>query len=136
MSASDRRDLAAISSPACAALYGLQVLAEAVSDSDSNYTRFICIAKELQVYPGANRMSLMLNVRHTPGALYAMIARFAALGLNLTKIESRPIAGTDFEFMFYFDLDASVYAPEALQLLCELEAGPETFNYLGSYSEM
>lgn len=136
VSASDRRDLAAISSPACAALYGLQVLAEAVSDSDSNYTRFICIAKELQVYPGANRMSLMLNVRHTPGALYAMIARFAALGLNLTKIESRPIAGTDFEFMFYFDLDASVYAPEALQLLCELEAGPETFNYLGSYSEM
>jgi chorismate mutase/prephenate dehydratase len=136
VSASDRRDIAAISSPACAAIYGLSVLAEAVSDSDSNFTRFICIAKELQVYPGANRMSLMLNVRHTPGALYAMIAKFAALGLNLTKIESRPIAGTDFEFMFYFDLDASVYAPEALQLLCELDAGPETFTYLGSYSEL
>ncbi|MEA4999931.1 MAG: prephenate dehydratase domain-containing protein [Candidatus Limiplasma sp.] len=136
VSASDRSDLAAISSPACAALYGLHVLADQVSDSDSNFTRFICIAKELQIYPGANRMSLMLNVRHTPGALYAMIAKFAALGLNLTKIESRPIAGTDFEFMFYFDLDASVYAPEALQLLCELDAGPETFTYLGSYSEM
>ena len=51
----------------------------------------------------------MLNVPHRPGALYGMIARFAALGLNLTKLESRPIAGTDFEFMFYFDLDASVY---------------------------
>lgn len=136
VSASERRDLAAISSPACAALYGLNTVAEAVSDSDSNFTRFICIAKELQIYPGANRMSLMLNVRHTPGALYLMIAKFAALGLNLTKIESRPIAGTDFEFMFYFDLDASVYAPEALQLLCELEAGPETFTYLGSYSEI
>ena len=136
VSASDRRDLAAISSPACAAIYGLSIVAEAVSDSDSNFTRFICIAKELQIYPGANRMSLMLNVRHTPGALYAMIAKFAALGLNLTKIESRPIAGTDFEFMFYFDLDASVYAPEALQLLCELDAGPETFTFLGSYSEL
>ncbi|HNX61359.1 MAG TPA: prephenate dehydratase domain-containing protein [Candidatus Limiplasma sp.] len=136
VAASDRTDLAAISSPACAALYGLNVLSDAVSDSDSNYTRFICIAKELQIYPGANRMSLMLNVRHTPGALYAMIAKFAALGLNLTKIESRPIAGTDFEFMFYFDLDASVYAPEALQLLCELDAGPEPFTYLGSYSEI
>lgn len=136
VSNNERNDLAAISSPACAALYGLNVVAENVSDSDSNYTRFICIAKELQIYPGANRMSLMLNVRHTPGALYAMIARFAALGLNLTKIESRPIAGTDFEFMFYFDLDASVYAPEALQLLCELDAGPETFTYLGSYSEI
>ncbi len=136
VSASDRRNLAAISSPACAAIYGLSIVAEAVSDSDSNFTRFICIAKELQIYPGANRMSLMLNVRHTPGALYAMIAKFAALGLNLTKIESRPIAGTDFEFMFYFDLDASVYAPEALQLLCELDAGPETFTFLGSYSEL
>ena len=136
VSASERNDLAAISSPACAAIYGLNVVQDAVSDSDSNFTRFICIAKELQIYPGANRMSLMLNVRHTPGALYAMIAKFAALGLNLTKIESRPIAGTDFEFMFYFDLDASVYAPEALQLLCELDAGPETFTYLGSYSEM
>jgi chorismate mutase / prephenate dehydratase len=136
VSASGRNDLAAISSPACAALYGLSVIADQISDSDSNYTRFICIAKDLQIYPGANRMSLMLNVRHTPGALYAMIAKFAALGLNLTKIESRPIAGTDFEFMFYFDLDASVYAPEALQLLCELDAGPEPFTYLGSYSEM
>jgi len=136
VNASNRPDLAAISSPACAALYGLAVVADRISDSDSNYTRFICIAKELQIFPGANRMSLMLNVRHTPGALYAMIAKFAALGLNLTKIESRPIAGTDFEFMFYFDLDASVYAPEALQLLCELEAGPEPFTYLGSYSEI
>ncbi len=136
VSVSGRNDLAAISSPACAALYGLSVVADRISDSDSNYTRFICIAKDLQIYPGANRMSLMLNVRHTPGALYAMIAKFAALGLNLTKIESRPIAGTDFEFMFYFDLDASVYAPEALQLLCELDAGPEPFTYLGSYSEM
>lgn len=133
---SDRRDLAAISSPACAALYNLSVLADSVSDSDSNFTRFICISKNLQIYPGADRMSLMLNVEHKPGALYAMIAKFAALGLNLTKIESRPIAGTDFEFMFYFDLDASVYAPEALQLLCELDAGPETFTYLGSYSEI
>ena len=136
VSASDRDDLAAISSPACAGMYGLQVVAEQVSDSDSNFTRFICIAKDLQIYPGADRMSLMLNVEHKPGALYAMIARFAALGLNLTKLESRPIAGTDFEFMFYFDLDASVYAPEALQLLSELDAGPETFTYLGSYSEM
>jgi chorismate mutase / prephenate dehydratase len=136
VAASDRTDLAAISSPACAALYGLSVVSDTVSDSDSNFTRFICITKDLQIYPGANRMSLMLNVRHTPGALYAMIAKFAALGLNLTKIESRPIAGTDFEFMFYFDLDASVYAPEALQLLCELDAGPEPFTYLGSYSEL
>ena len=133
---SNRKDIAAISSPACAALYGLQVLKENISDSDSNFTRFICIAKQLEIYPGANKMGLMLKVQHKPGALYNMIAKFSALGLNLTKLESRPIAGTDFEFMFYFDLDASVYDKDALVLLSELDAGPEEFTFLGSYSEI
>jgi chorismate mutase/prephenate dehydratase len=133
---SDRRDMAAISSPACAALYGLHLLKEKISNSDSNFTRFICIAKNLEIYPGANKMGLMLNVQHRPGALYNMIAKFSALGLNLTKLESRPIAGTDFEFMIYFDLDASVYDQAALSLLSELDAGPEQFTFLGSYSEM
>lgn len=133
---SERKDLAAISAPACAALYGLSVLKTDISNSDSNFTRFICIARQLEIYPGANKMSLMLNVQHKPGALYAMIAKFSALGLNLTKLESRPIAGTDFEFMFYFDLDASIYDKAALQLLCDLDEGPETFTYLGSYCEM
>ena len=133
---SGRTDIAAISSPACAALYGLTVLKENISNSDSNFTRFICIAKDLEIYPGANKMGLMLNVQHKPGALYNMIAKFSALGLNLTKLESRPIAGTDFEFMFYFDLDASVYDEAALSLLSELDAGPEQFTFLGSYSEM
>jgi len=136
VSRSERKDVAAISAPVCAALYGLSIVRSDISNSDSNYTRFICIAKQLEIYPGANKMSLMLNVQHKPGALYSMIAKFAALGLNLTKLESRPLAGTDFEFMFYFDLDASVYDASALQLLSELDAGPETFTYLGSYSEI
>ncbi len=133
---SGRGDLAAIASPGCAELYGLNVLKSDVADSDSNFTRFICISRELEVYPGADRMSLMLNVPHRPGALYGMIARFAALGLNLTKLESRPIAGTDFEFMFYFDLDASVYDQAALGLMDELDGGPETFTFLGAYTEV
>ena len=136
VSQSPRSDIAAISAPACAALYGLSILKTDISNSDSNFTRFICIAKELEIYPDANKMSLMLNVQHKPGALYSMIAKFSALGLNLTKLESRPIAGTDFEFMFYFDLDASVYDEAALQLLSQLDKGPETFTYLGSYSEI
>lgn len=136
VSQSGRNDIAAISAPACAALYGLSILKTDISNSDSNFTRFICIAKNLEIYPDANKISLMLNVQHKPGALYSMIARFAALGLNLTKLESRPIAGTDFEFMFYFDLDASMYDEAALQLLADLDKGPETFTYLGSYSEI
>ncbi len=133
---SERRDVAAIAAPVCAQHYGLCVVKSDISNSDSNYTRFICIAKQLEIYPGANKMSLMLNVAHKPGALYSIIAKFSALGLNLTKLESRPIAGTDFEFVFYFDLEASVYDQAAMQLLSELDAGPEAFAYLGSYSEI
>ena len=136
VSTSERGDIAAISAPVCAALYGLNELKGDIRNSDNNITRFICISRKLEIYPGANKMSVMLRVQHKPGSLYHMIAKCAALGLNLTKIESRHIAGTDFEFMFYFDLEASVYDNAALQLLSELEVGQESFTYLGSYSEI
>ena len=65
-----------------------------------------------------------------------LTARFAALGLNLTKLESRPMPERNFEFMFYFDLETPVYAPEFLQLMGELPSLCEEFSYLGSYSEV
>lgn len=133
---SGRKDIAAISSHNCAKLYGLSVLSEVVQNSDNNYTRFICIAKNLAIYPGADRISLMLSLEHKPGSLYRMIARFAALGLNLTKLESRPIAGRDLEFMFYFDLEASVWSPDVIRFLGESSAADEQFIFLGSYSEV
>lgn len=136
VSQSGRRDLAAIASPACAELYGLVPLQKNVCDTDHNFTRFICIAREIEIYPGANRMSLMLTLPHKPGSLYRMIARFAALGLNLTKLESRPLAGTDFEFQFYFDLEASVRNDDAVNLVGELSSENEDFTYLGSYLEV
>ena len=134
--ASDRRDIAAISSANCAGLYGLEVLRDDIQLSDNNYTRFICISKNLQIFPGAGKVSLMLSLPHKPQSLYHMIANFSALGLNLTKLESRPIPGSDFEFMFYFDMDASIYSPELVNLLCQLESEPELFVFLGSYSEI
>ena len=129
--------IAAISSARCAELYGLAVLDDRVQNSENNYTRFICISKELEIYPGANRISLMLSLPHRPGALYSIIAKFAALGLNLTKLESRPVPGSDFEFLFYFDLESSVDSPETLSVLNELAAVPsERFVFLGNYSEI
>jgi chorismate mutase/prephenate dehydratase len=77
----------------------------------------------------------MMTVSHTPGALYQTIAKFASLGLNLSKIESRPIVGTDFAFMFYFDIDASIYSPEVLQFLGDLKGFCDQFVFLGAYSE-
>jgi Prephenate dehydratase len=133
---SDRRDVAAISSKNCAELYGLCILSESVQNNDSNYTRFICITKDLEIFPGSSKISLMFTIPHRPGSLYGLISKFSALGVNLTKLESRPIPGKDFEFMFYFDMDASVYSDDVMSLLAELENSPEQFMFLGSYSEL
>jgi chorismate mutase/prephenate dehydratase len=132
---SNRRDLAALSSRSCAELYGLDCLADSVQDKGNNYTRFICISKKLEIYPGADKTSIMVMTAHRPGALYKLLARFYALGINLTKLESRPLPDRDFEFMFYFDLETSVYSPEFITLIGELESSTEQFRYLGSYSE-
>ena len=127
---------AALSSRSCAKLYGLTCLEESVQDQGNNYTRFICISKELEIYPGADRTSLMMVLPHTPGSLYKVLSRFYALGINLNKLESRPLPERDFEFMFYFDLDTPVYSPQFIQLMGELQNICEEFSYLGSYSEV
>lgn len=127
---------AALSSRSCMKLYGLECLKESVQDRGNNYTRFICISKDLEIYPGANRTSLMMVLPHTPGSLYKVLSRFYALGINMNKLESRPIPERDFEFMFYFDLDTSVYSPQFIQLMGEMQNICEEFSYLGSYSEV
>ena len=133
---SDRTDIAAISSRSCAELYGLQNLAPSIQDKDNNRTRFICISKNLEIYPGADKTSIMMILPHRPGALYRVLARLYVLGINVTKLESRPIPNRDFEFMFYFDLETSIYSEEFIQLMCELDDLCEEFKYLGSYSEV
>ena len=133
---SSRDDLAAIASPACAEIYGLTALPDSIQASDNNHTRFIVISKKPEIYPGANRISLMLTLPHVAGSLYRMIARFSALEMNLLKIESRPIPGRDFEFMFYFDVEASCANPEVLSLLAELESTVSQFAFLGNYAEV
>ena len=133
---SGRPDVAAIASKECLELYGLDLIKKNIQTSDNNYTRFICISKNLEIYPGSNKISLILSLPHVPCSLYHMISKFAALGINLTKLESRPIPGSDFEFMFYFDLDGSVYSDELINLLSELENQPEVFDFLGCYTEV
>lgn len=133
---SDRRDLAALSSTDCAKLYGLQVLQDGVQNNANNYTRFICIAKDMELYPGSNKISLLLSIDHRPGSLHEMIGKFACRGINLCKLESRPIPGRDFEFRFYFDLDGSVFSPEMMTVLKDIEQSAEQMSFLGCYSEV
>ncbi len=136
VAASERTDIAAISSRNCAELYALRVLRDDVQNNSFNYTRFICISKDMEIYPGANKISLIASVSHRPGALHEILAKFSALGVNLTKLESRPIGGRDFEFCFYFDFDASIYSPDVTALLSDLEAGTDGFTFLGAYGEV
>ena len=133
---SGRADVAALSSRSCAELYGLACLAPCIQDKGNNYTRFICISKNLEIYPGSDKTSIMMVLSHKPGALYKVLARLYTLGINVTKLESRPIPDRDFEFMFYFDLETSIYSDEFVQLMCELDDLCEEFKYLGSFSEV
>ena len=133
---SERTDVAAIAGKSCSELYDLSVLCDDIQNNDNNYTRFICISKKIEIYPGANKTSLMFTVPHKPGSLYGIISKFSALGVNLTKLESRPIPGRDFEFMFYADLEADICDSGVLNLLAQLEAAAEKFVFLGSYLEI
>lgn len=133
---SDRNDVAALASYACGQLYGLECLQESVQDNGNNYTRFICISKKLEIYPGADKTSLMLTVSHQPGSLYNVLARFNALGIQLFKLESRPIPERDFDYMFYFDIVSEVYSEEFVRLINQLEEMTQECKYLGSYMEI
>lgn len=132
---SGRSDVAAIASRACGELYDLTTICPSVSDSDNNFTRFICISRDLEIYPGANKISVTLSLPHQPGSLHATLSRFASQGVNLTKLESRPAPGGEFEFRFHFDVMASARDSEVVRLLCELDESVERFVFLGNYQE-
>lgn len=132
---SGRRDVAAIASSECAKLYGLEPISLDIQNSDNNYTRFIVISREPKVYPGANRISVILALDHRPGALYEVLAKLAALELNLLKLESCPIVGHDFEFLFFLEIEGSVRDAKVADMLSELERSSQQFIYLGNYQE-
>lgn len=130
------RTKASISSRLCSELYHLQVLKNAVQNRDNNYTRFVCIAKEPKIYSGANRTSIMMVIPNRPGTLFRILSRFNATGVNLVKLESRQIPEREFEYRFYFDIEASVYSPEFQSMMCELNNIGEQFKYFGTYAEI
>ncbi|MBR2384809.1 MAG: chorismate mutase [Clostridia bacterium] len=129
------RTIGAICSDACAEIYNLCALERAMQDNGNNFTRFICISKNLKVFKGADKISVMTSLANKSGSLNKMLSRFSALGLNLTKLESRPIANSQFEFMFYFDFEGDIESEDVLNLLGELENSSDKFVFLGSYKE-
>ena len=99
-------------------------------------TQYLCISKKLEIYPGADRSSIRMALSDRPGALYKVLARLYTLGINVVGLESRPIAEKNFQGMFYFDLETSIYSEEFVLLMCELEDLCENFSYLGSFTEV
>ena len=130
-----RLNVAAICSRKAAETYGLKLLDSHIQDDRYNTTRFIVISKELCLTENANKISLCLTLPHVEGALYSLLCRFHSLGLNLTKIESRPIPGKDFEYLFYLDFAGSLQSESVIDLLCQLSEELPEFSFLGNYSE-
>ena len=112
------------------------VRAFCLQNEQGGKTRYICVSKELEIYPGADRTMLMMVLPHKPGSLYRVLARLYTLDINVTRLESRPSELHDYEVNFYFELDSSIYSEEFVRLMCELDDLCEEFKYLGSYTEV
>lgn len=128
--------VAAICSKEAAERYGLTILEEGVQNAKNNTTRFVAVYKEAILPEDASKISLCFSIPHTTGSLYNVLRRFAVSGLNLTKIESRPIPGRNFEYDFYLDFTGSIHTPGTLALICALNEELPRFSFLGNYSEL
>ena len=132
----EKPGVAAVCSEYAARQRGLHVLARGIQNSTANRTRFIVIGRRLYLPEDATKISVCFSVPHRTGTLYAVLARFAAAGLNLTKIESRPIPGRNFEYDFYFDFTGNIHDGKTLDLLCALYDELPRFSFLGNYAEV
>ena len=136
VSQSEDNNIACICSAEAAKKYGLVVLKKDIQNVSNNTTRFIVISKELVIDNSANKISLIFSAPHKTGSLYRVLGRFSMTGLNLTKLESRPVANGKFDYYFYADVLGSVYDSETLDLLCALYDELEEFTFLGNYLEV
>lgn len=124
---------ASIASMAAAKLYGLKVLQEAVNYSDVNTTRFIVVAGQKIFRKDARKVSICFELPHESGSLYALLSHFIYNGLNMTKIESCPIVGKNWEYRFFVDFDGNLHDPAVLGALRGIMEEVSYFKILGNY---
>jgi prephenate dehydratase len=127
------RARAAIAGKRAAATYGGTILKEHLEDNAENYTRFLLLSPKNGSGDGANKLSLVFELDHRPGALLRALEPFARRGINLMKIESRPVYGKPWQYRFYLDLQAASGDPEATAALKEIEKEVVGLRILGSY---
>jgi prephenate dehydratase len=128
-------DAAAIGSALAAELYGLKILAKDIGSDKKNYTRFMIIAREDKCPPQADKTSIVIRAKNLPGSLYHCLKCFADEGINLSKLESRPIIGRTWDYSFYLDFEKGINAPETQRALKELGKMTSDIKVLGSYEK-
>ncbi|MCL2774541.1 MAG: chorismate mutase [Oscillospiraceae bacterium] len=133
ISENDSIHYAAISSEDCAELYNLRIKIKDLQDFKNNVTRFICISRDAKIYKDSDKFTISLRIPNVSGALNKLLVKFSIFEINLTKIESHHISGSDFEFMFFIDGEGCVYNSEIKDLLCEIKNETEFFRFLGNY---
>ncbi len=127
---------AAIASSYCAQIYGLQILAPNIQTAVHNTTRFVAVSRKSFCTEHSNKISLVFSLPHQPGALNQLLSQFAMLELNLTKIESRPVSGKNFEYYFYLDFSGNASSLQIQQLMTKLSQELPAFTFLGNYQEI
>ena len=128
-----RKNQAAVASRTAARLYGLSVLAENIYFNQSNYTRFFIIAPKMEITEDADKITLVISVKHEPGALYHVLGYFFYGGMNMTHLESRPMEGHPFEYFFHIDVKGRIHDPSNAQTLHGLASMCTYFKILGNY---
>ncbi len=136
VSKSDDYTLAAICSKEAAQKYGLEIIKEDIQDDKNNHTRFAVISKNPILTDDADKISLCFSLPHETGSLFTVLQRFSLAGLNLSKIESRPIKGSNFNYDFYLDFQGNIMEKQVAVLLSQLKDELIRFDFLGNYKEL
>ncbi|MBQ3090150.1 MAG: chorismate mutase [Oscillospiraceae bacterium] len=127
------RTKAAICSRRAAKVYGLEILVEGTNHNGENYTRFAVISRRPELRPGSDKITAIFNLPHQSGSLHEILTIFAVNGLNLVKLESRPMPGRKWEYMFFVEFTGNLHAPGMDAILRELDQSTDQFRVLGNY---
>ncbi|MBR0512601.1 MAG: chorismate mutase [Ruminococcus sp.] len=125
--------IAAICSTSCAEKLGLEIIARDIADCTINRTQFIIISKDLQVADESDAVSVMLTIPHKEGSLYRLLTKFYVNGMNLLRIESRPIRDGSFDVMFFLDFSGKLTDPSVKAVLRDLEENLSNFRCIGTF---